>query len=107
MAKKMPVLRPVAVIWTDAVGHDTQPVPLAPACTFGVLVSEDKTCVRIATEEFYDGDQRGHTTIPRGMVQRIIRLTEARGKNGHITVPEFVIAQGGPWPAKAPHRQHA
>lgn len=86
----VPNLAPVAVIWIDATSHPTKPVAPAPAVTFGVIVEMTKDAVKIASEAFYDGDRRDHTTVPRNMVKRIVSLTRARNGNGTLRVPEFL-----------------
>lgn len=92
MARKLPFVEPVAVVWIDATKKDHSAPHTAPAVTFGVLIKNGGSrgdSITVASEAFYDDDKRNFTTIPKGMVKRVIHLAPSRGK-GILRLPEFV-----------------
>lgn len=60
------------VFWTDA-AEDDRPYE---AVTMGVITKLDDKQVTIVGEWFIDGDQRNKSTIPIGMVKKIITLKD-------------------------------
>ena len=78
----------VIVTWDDAHGSATKDVterelPHAPTRmqSIGWLLRDDETGVSIGTEVFYEDGVayfRGHTFVPRGMVQTCVVKTRAR-----------------------------
>jgi hypothetical protein len=87
--KRRPFLKSVAVYWRDATfSMDKTTCPLV-ACTMGFLLEETDAHVLVASEQFEDGTFRQHTSVPKGMLLRMVRLR-------HV-VPREVLAatQGG------------
>ena len=67
-------LQLVGVMWTDAVFDDeTTPKPMR-MFTVGFLVEDNALHVAIAHEVGSDGEFRGTTSVPRGMVKKITRF---------------------------------
>ncbi len=60
------------VYWTDA-AEDDKPYE---AVTIGVITKLNKKQVTIVGEWFIDGDRRNISTIPRGMVKKIITFKQ-------------------------------
>lgn len=79
-----PYVDVVGIVWTDAVKHDDDHRQAEPAVgmTMGTIVDADSDRIKIASEQFSDGDCRDVTAIPRGMVQRIIKIKR-------VYLPEF------------------
>ena len=83
MAKKPPasgkktsrqLLQLVGVMWTDAVFDDeTTPKPMR-MFTVGFLVEDNDLHVAIAHEVGSDGEFRGTTSVPRGMVKKVTKF---------------------------------
>ena len=68
----------VSVIWDDATYcEDMERSGLSRAATFGVVVEATKDHIKTAAEVFEDKTVRDITTIPAGMVQRVVELGEA------------------------------
>lgn len=69
-------LQVVVVAWKDAVfSHEEEtPAPLL-MFTVGFLVESTDSHVSIAHEVGHDGTYRGTTTVPRGMVQSVMKLS--------------------------------
>ena len=62
------------VLWTDAVFDDeTTPKPMR-MFTVGFLVEDTEVHVAIAHEVGSDGEYRGTTSVPRGMVKKLIKF---------------------------------
>lgn len=68
-------LQIVGVVWTDAVFSDkeTNPKPI-PMFTIGFLVEDNRSHISIAHEIGMDGEFRGVTSVPRGMVTTVMIL---------------------------------
>ena len=83
MPRKRPITYDVsAVLWKDAAfKHDGHPGTHL-VLTVGVIVDMDDESVTIASEQFKDDSPGDLTTIPRGVVCRIIRV-------GTVRLPEF------------------
>lgn len=64
----------VLVHWRDAIGdrHEERDPP--HCCSAGWLIEANESHVRIASEIIQDGSYCEITTIPAGMVQKVIRL---------------------------------
>ena len=74
-------LQLVGVMWTDAVFDDeTTPKPMR-MFTVGFLVEDNDLHVAIAHEVGSDGEFRGTTSVPRGMVKKVTKF----GKPIHVT----------------------
>ena len=70
------VLHVVGIIWKDAVFSDKEESPKPVSMlTVGFLVTENAEQVSIAHEvDTTDGEFRGVTSVPRGMVKKITKL---------------------------------
>lgn len=70
------VLQVVGIIWKDAVFSDKEEVPKPVAMlTVGFLVTENDEQISIAHEvDTSDGEFRGVTSVPRGMVTKLTKL---------------------------------
>ena len=67
-------LQLVGVMWTDAVFDDeTTPKPMR-MFTVGFLVEDNDLHVAIAHEVGSDGEFRGTTSVPRGMVKKVTKF---------------------------------
>ena len=75
-AKK--TLRIVLVTWRDAVfsSEEESPRPIM-MLTLGFLVEDSDSHIAVAHEVGLDGTFRGVTSVPRGMVQNVMRLGRA------------------------------
>jgi hypothetical protein len=75
--------RLVAVTWNDAHGADGvfDPKDHAPVTTLtiGWLLCRDANGVSIANERHEDGNYRGQTFIPAGMVKRVKTIPVKEG----------------------------
>ena len=68
------MLQLAGVIWTDAVFDDeTTPKPMR-MFTVGFIVEDTPLHVAIAHEVGSDGEYRGTTSVPRGMVVKLIKF---------------------------------
>ena len=68
------LLQLVGVMWTDAVFDDeTTPRPMR-MFTVGFLVEDNDLHVAIAHEVGSDGEFRGTTSVPRGMVKKLTKF---------------------------------
>ena len=68
------LLQLVAVTWSDAVYDDeTTPRPMR-MFTVGFLVEDNDLHVAVAHEVGSDGEFRGTTSIPRGMVKKVTKF---------------------------------
>ena len=70
------VLQVVGIIWKDAVFSDKEEAPRpVDMLTVGFLVTETDEQVSIAHEvDTSDGEFRGVTSVPRGMVTKLTKL---------------------------------
>ena len=67
-------LQIVGVMWLDAVFDDAvTPSPMR-MLTVGFLVEDNEKHVAIAHEVGSDGEFRGTTSVPRGMVKKVTKL---------------------------------
>ena len=67
-------LQLVVVLWMDAVFDDeTTPKPMR-MFTVGFLVEDTSLHVAVAHEVGADGEFRGTTSIPRGMVKKVTKF---------------------------------
>ena len=68
-------LQIVGLLWTDAVFSDKEEAPKPMAMfTVGFMVEETSEHVAVAHEVDEEGGFRGTTTVPRGMVKRIVKF---------------------------------
>lgn len=76
-------LQVVGIVWKDAVFSDKEEAPKpVEMLTVGFLVTETSEQVSIAHEvDTSDGEFRGVTSVPRGMVTRTMKL----GRTIHIS----------------------
>ena len=70
------IFQVVGLFWTDAVFSDENDRPRpAEMLTVGFLVSENDEQISVAHElDTDDGTFRGVTAVPRGMVQKVVKL---------------------------------
>ena len=68
------MLQLAGVLWTDAVFDDeVTPKPMQ-MLTVGFLVENNEVHVAISHEVGSDGEYRGTTSIPRGMVKKLLKF---------------------------------
>ena len=74
--KQRRILQVVGIIWKDAVFSDKEEAPKpVDMLTVGFLVGENKDQVSVAHEvDMSDGEFRGVTSVPRGMVTKLTKL---------------------------------
>ena len=70
------LLQVVGIVWKDAVFSDKEEAPKpVDMLTVGFLVGENKDQVSVAHEvDMSDGEFRGVTSVPRGMVTKLTKL---------------------------------
>lgn len=104
----------VCVHWLDAHGSATQayteqniPHATYPMETYGILLRDDEQGVSVASETYYDDidherNYRGHTFIPRSMVERveIVRApARKRAKRATRTASQRTVSGAAAHPA--------
>lgn len=68
------LLQIIGVVWMDAVFSDKEEAPQPiPMFTVGFLVEDVEGYISLAHEIGMDGEFRGTTSVPRGMVKHIYK----------------------------------
>ena len=66
-----------AVYWEDAVGHDSLPeggLKPVKTVTVGMIEDHNDKYITVVSEVFEDGSVRQVTSIPNGMIRKIVTL---------------------------------
>jgi hypothetical protein len=80
---RKPYIDIYAAIWTDAIATPDEakrPLSPIPAMTFGVVEKADDDQVQIAGEFFANQDTRLRSSLPSGMVSKLVKI-------GRVEVP--------------------
>lgn len=79
---KVPSIAIHAVAWEDATYSDTEQTDTVMAVTIGVILENSDKKIVVASEIFSDKTSRHYTSIPKRMVERVVRV-------GTVKLPEF------------------